>query len=135
MAIYTLFLSSSLDVFLLNWFFIVVYVYLSCVYLLTWNSFFFFFLVFFRATPTAYESSQARGWIKATPWISNSRIWLCHELWCRSQMRLRSRVAVAFAEAGGYSSDLTPSLGTSICWGSSRRNGKKTKKEKKEKEN
>ena len=34
---------------------------------------------------------------------------------CRSQMRLRSHVAVAVAQAGGYSSDLTPSLGTSIC--------------------
>ena len=39
-------------------------------------------------------------------------IWHCHELWCRSQTWLGSRVAVA--EAGGYSSDVTPSLGTSI---------------------
>ena len=36
------------------------------------------------------------------------------ELWCRSQTRLRSRVAVAVAYAGSYSSALTPSLKTSI---------------------
>ena len=36
------------------------------------------------------------------------------ELWCRSQMWLRSCVAVAVAQAGGYSSDSTPSLGISI---------------------
>ena len=33
-------------------------------------------------------------------------------LWCRLQTRLRSCVAVAVVEAGGYSSDWTPSLGT-----------------------
>ena len=38
----------------------------------------------------------------------------CHELWYRSQVRLRSGVAVAVAQAGRYSSDLTSSLGTSI---------------------
>jgi len=30
-------------------------------------------------------------------------------------MRLRSDVAVAAVQAGGYNSDSTPSLGTSIC--------------------
>ena len=34
-------------------------------------------------------------------------------------MQLRSRVAVAVAVAGSYSSDSTPSLGTSICHGCS----------------
>ena len=33
----------------------------------------------------------------------------------RSQMRLRSDVAISVAVAGSCSSDLTPSLGTSIC--------------------
>ena len=47
--------------------------------------------------------------------LSGLRIW--HELWCRSQMRLGSCVALAAAWGGGYSSDLTPSLGTSICAG------------------
>ena len=36
---------------------------------------------------------------------------------CRSQTRLESDVAVTVVEALGYSSDLTPSLGTSICRG------------------
>jgi len=43
-------------------------------------------------------------------------------------MWLGSCVAVAVAKASGYSSDSTPSLGTSICRGSGPRNGKKTKK-------
>ena len=47
------------------------------------------------------------------------KIGCCCELWCRSQTRLRSSVAVAI----GYSSNLTPSLGTSIY-------PKKTKKKK-----
>jgi len=37
-------------------------------------------------------------------------------------------------EAGDYGSDLTPSLGTSICCRSGPRNGKKPKKKKKKKE-
>ena len=39
----------------------------------------------------------------------------CNELWCRSLIQLGSCVAVAVVQAGGYSLDLTPSLGTSIC--------------------
>ena len=42
----------------------------------------------------------------------------------------RIRAAVALTQAGGYNSDLTPSLGTSMCHGSSPRKGKKTKKKK-----
>ena len=34
---------------------------------------------------------------------------------------------MALAQAGGYSSDLTPSLGTAICRGSGPRKGKKMK--------
>ena len=48
------------------------------------------------------------------------------------QTRLGSHIAVALVQAGGYSSDWTPSLGTSICHGSSPRKGKKEKKKKKE---
>src|SRR5512147_2562521 len=69
--------------------------------------------------------------------LSGLTIRHCPELWCRLQTRLGSRVAVALAWAGGYSSDSTPSLGTSICRGSSPRNSnnnnnknKKTKKKK-----
>ena len=42
-------------------------------------------------------------------------IWHCCALWCRSQIWLRSHVAVAVVKAGGYSSNLTPSLGSSTC--------------------
>ena len=47
--------------------------------------------------------------------IRGLRILRCHELGCRSQTRLRSGVAVV--QAGGYSSDWTPSPGTSTCGG------------------
>ena len=43
-------------------------------------------------------------------------------------MQLGSRVAVAVVQASSYSSDLTPSLGTSICCWFSPKN-KQTKKE------
>ena len=46
-------------------------------------------------------------------------------------MRLGSRMAVAVVEAGGYSSEWTPSLGASICWGCSPKTNKQTKKHKK----
>ena len=51
------------------------------------------------------------------PWGCGSGIQHCHELWCRLQMGLGSRVAVALAEAGHCSSNSTPSLGISICRG------------------
>ena len=47
---------------------------------------------------------------------------------CHEQMRFRSEVAVAVMKARGYSSSLTPSLGTSICL---QCGPKKTKKKKK----
>ena len=51
--------------------------------------------------------------------LSGLKIRHCCELWCRLQTRLGSRVAVALAQACGYSSDQTPSLGISIRrgWG------------------
>ena len=51
------------------------------------------------------------------------------------QTLLGSRVAVALAQAGGYSSGLTLSLGTSICHRSGPRKGKKTTKPNKTKQN
>ena len=45
-------------------------------------------------------------------WVKDQ---LCLELWCRSQMQLGSRAAVAVVQAGSLSSDLIPSLGTSKC--------------------
>ena len=55
------------------------------------------------------------------------RIQHCRELWCRLQTQLGSWVAVALVKAGGYSSNLIPSLGTSICC---KCGPKKTKKKK-----
>ena len=47
--------------------------------------------------------------------LGGLRIPHCHELWCRSQTRLRSRGAMAVVYTSGYSSDSTPSLETPIC--------------------
>ena len=49
--------------------------------------------------------------------LSGLRIWYCCELWCRFQTWLRSCVAVVVVQAVSYSSDSTPSLGTSIYLG------------------
>ena len=51
------------------------------------------------------------------PGLGGLRIWHCRGLWCWSQMWLGSHIAVAVAQAGRYSCDSTPSLGTSICRG------------------
>ena len=59
--------------------------------------------------------------------LSGLRIWHCLELWCRSKMQFGSHVAVVVVQAGSYSSDSTPGLGTSICHGCG---PKKTKKKK-----
>ena len=67
-------------------------------------------------------------------WFSGLRIQHCCELWWRLQTRLRSGVAVALVWVCGYIFDLTPSLGTAICHGSSPRKGKKTKEKKRKKE-
>ena len=66
------------------------------------------------------------------PLLSGLTIRRCRELWCRLQTRLGSHIAVAQVQASSYSSDSTPSLGTSICCRSSPRKGKKTKKKKKD---
>ena len=59
--------------------------------------------------------------------LTGLRIQHCGKLWCRAQKQIRSGVVVAVAEAGSYNSDLTPSLGTSMCHGY----GPKSKKKKK----
>ena len=66
--------------------------------------------------------------------LSGLRIWYCRELWCKQQMRLGSRVAVAVAQAGSCSSEWTPSLGTSMCRRCSPKRQKDQKKKKKERE-
>ena len=69
--------------------------------------------------------------IRSLALFSGLRIWCCRELWCRLQTRLRSHIPVALAYSGGYSSDWTPSLGTSILSWSGPRNCKKRQKKKK----
>ena len=59
--------------------------------------------------------------------LSGLSIQHCHELQCGSQARLVSGIAVPVMQASGYSSNLTPSLGTSMC---RRCDPKKTKKKK-----
>ena len=59
------------------------------------------------------RNHEVAGSIPAS--LSRSWIRCCHELWCRSQMQLGSGVAVAVVQMCGYSSDSTPSLGTSLC--------------------
>ena len=62
--------------------------------------------------------------------LSGLRIQRGHELWCRIKMWLGSCVAVVVAQAGGCSSNSTPSLGNSIAMGIAL----KSKRKKKEKE-
>ena len=71
-------------------------------------------------------------WVQSLALLSGLRIWRCRELWCGLQTQIRSRVAMALAQAGRYSSNQTPSLGTSIFHGSGSRKGKKTPPPKKE---
>ena len=59
--------------------------------------------------------------------LSGLRIWRCHrELWCRLQTWLGSQV-VAVVYAGSYSSESTPTLGTSTHWGFGPKKQKKKK--------
>ena len=60
-----------------------------------------------------------------TQWVGDPA--MC-ELWFRSQMQLGSPVTVAMAQTGGYNSDWTRSLETSICHGCSPKKQKKKKK-------
>ena len=53
--------------------------------------------------------------VRSLALLSGLRFQRCRELWYRSQTQLGSGVAVAQAQANGYSSDSAPSLGTSIC--------------------
>ena len=57
--------------------------------------------------------------------FSGLKIQHCCELWRRLQARLGSCVSVAVVWVGGYSSDWTPSLGTSTCHGCGPKKDKK----------
>ena len=67
------------------------------------------------------QSLRMQVWSSAL--LSGLRIQHSHKLWCRSQIWLRSHIAV---QAGSCSSNSTPSQGTSIC----RRCGHKKRKKK-----
>ena len=69
---------------------------------------------------------STRTWVWSLASFSGLRFWYCHELWCRSQMQLRSSNAVAVA--GICSSDSTLSLGTSKCCKFSTKEQKQTNK-------
>ena len=63
-----------------------------------------------------YEPSQyPEDGVQSLALFSGLRIQHCFELWCRLQTRLRSCMAVTVSLASSCSSDLTPSMGTSIC--------------------
>ena len=64
-----------------------------------------------------------RTQVQSLALLSGLRIQRCHELWCRSQMWLRSDISVAVA--GSNSSNLTPRLGISICHRCSLKKAKK----------
>ena len=55
-----------------------------------------------------------RTQVRSLASLSGLRVQHCSELWCRSQTRFGSGVAVAVVEASRYSSNSAPSLGTSI---------------------
>ena len=77
-----------------------------------------------ETNPTSIH--KVAGLIPGPP-LSGLRIQRCGETWCRSWNWLGSGTAVAVAQAGSFSSDSTPSLGSSIC----RRCGPKKQKKKK----
>ena len=69
-----------------------------------------------------------RFWVGSLASLNGLRIWHGQELWCRSQTRPGSGIAVAVVKAGSCSSNWTPSLGTSICHGCDQKKKKKKKK-------
>ena len=75
-------------------------------------------------------TSIYRMWVRSLTSLSALRIWHCCELWCRSQTQLGSCAAVAVMEMGSYSSNSTPSLGTSICHRCGPKKAKKKKSKK-----
>ena len=87
------------------------------------------FLLWLSSYESDWYPMRMRVWTLAL--LSGLSIWGCHELWCRSQTRLRSCNAVAVAQASSYNSHLIPSLGTSICSTCGPKKEKQTNKKKK----
>ena len=70
-------------------------------------------------------TQSTRMGVRSLASLSGLRIRHCHSLQRRLQMQLQSDVAVAVVYAGGWGSNLTPSLGTSICSGGPKKGEKK----------
>ena len=64
-------------------------------------------------------------WVQSLALLVGLRIQHCRKLQHRSQMWLRSHVAVAVVYAGSYSSDSTSSLGISMCYSPKKEKEKK----------
>ena len=77
-----------------------------------------------------------RLWVRSLASLSGLRIWRFRELWCSPQIQLGSGIVAAVAQPGSYSSNWTPSPGTTTCRRGGPRNSKKkkTKKTKKTKQ-
>ena len=69
-----------------------------------------------------------KTWVRSLALLSGLSIQCCCQLWCRLQTWLESWVAAAMTVvvAGSYSSDLTPSLETSIGHGAALKRQNKT---------
>ena len=52
--------------------------------------------------------TSVRMRVRSLASLRGLKIWCCCELWCRSQMRLESCIAVAVVQAGSSSSDENP---------------------------
>ena len=74
------------------------------------------------------QLESMRMWLSSLASLSGLRIQRCRELWCRSQSRLGSGVAVAVVQAGSCSSESNLSLGTSMCHMCAALRGKKEDK-------
>ena len=62
--------------------------------------------------------------VRSLALLSGFQIRRCRDLWCRSQTSLRSHVAVAVAQASGYSSD------SPLAWEPPRASGVALKRQK-----
>ena len=72
--------------------------------------------------------TSMRTQVRSQASLSGLRLRCCYELWCRSQMRLKSSISVALVQDSVYSSDSTPRLRTFICqWCGSKKTRKKIK--------
>ena len=84
--------------------------------------------------PSWFNSNEpVTMWFGSLALLSGLRIQCCCELWSRSQKQLGSRVALAVAQASDYSSDWTPSLGTSIYHGQGHKKTERPPQKKKKK--